>query len=305
MDKDVVQSMLLFILDDIKDYWIKEINTEGSNFNFDSQDVFRIAYEECITKWKLIEEYPPETLSDERVEILKDIKETATEIVGLYEKHKNLFRQYNREDLMLNTYKAKNPNYGTIPNQELKTILGYEMEIPSRDHYYKSTFYNQFGFILNDYHFEINVFCKYLLLEIKNNFKETEKYKTLIENSDLAPYFSMGLVYEAYKFSNGILFESLSELDFYKSINLLQIDSHLNIVKSEIKRAYYVLHNFSNCIENKEVRNYWISTILQRLKKDESNYFSKYRTVVSENATKDDNRFARDVDQIFKPYRIN
>jgi hypothetical protein len=186
----------------------------------------------------------------------------------------------------------------------LKIILGIELEIPSRDQYYKSTFYDQYGFLLNDYHFEIYVFSKYLFNEIKDNFKETEKYKTFIENSDLASYFPMGLVYSVYKLSDGILFESLSELEFYKSINLLELYSPLKIEKSAIKRAYYVLHKFSTCIKNKEVKNYWINVILHRLGKDESNYSSRYRDVVSDNATDDDTLFANNVDEIFKHHTI-
>ena len=304
MKKEVVQSMLHFILMDIKQYWIKELNTEGTDFNYDSQDVFRTGYEKCITEWKIIEEYPPEVLSDERIEILNDLREVAIEIIELYEKHKNFFRQYKREELMLNTYKTRHPHYNALSNLELKIILGIELEIPSRDQYYKSTFYDQYGFLLNDYHFEIYVFSKYLFNEIKDNFKETEKYKTFIENSDLAPYFPMGLVYSVYKLSDGILFESLSELEFYKSINLLELYSPLKIEKSAIKRAYYVLHKFSNCIKNKELKNYWINVILHRLGKDESNYLSRYRDVVSDNATDDDTLFANNVDEIFKLHTI-
>ena len=304
MKKELVQSMLHFILMDIKQYWIKELNTEGTDFNYDSQDVFRTGYEKCITEWKIIEEYPPEVLSDERIEILNDLREVAIEIIELYEKHKNFFRQYKREELMLNTYKSRHPHYNALSNLELKIILGIELEIPSRDQYYKSTFYDQYGFLLNDYHFEIYVFSKYLFNEIKDNFKETEKYKTFIENSDLAPYFPMGLVYSVYKLSDGILFESLSELEFYKSINLLELYSPLKIEKSAIKRAYYVLHKFSNCIKNKELKNYWINVILHRLGKDESNYSSRYRDVVSDNATDDDTLFANNVDEIFKRHTI-
>jgi len=304
MKKEVVQSMLHFILMDIKQYWIKELNTEGTDFNYDSQDVFRTGYEKCITEWKIIEEYPPEVLSDERIEILNDLREVAIEIIELYEKHKNFFRQYKREELMLDTYKTRHPHYNALSNLELKIILGIELEIPSRDQYYKSTFYDQYGFLLNDYHFEIYVFSKYLFNEIKDNFKETEKYKTFIENSDLAPYFPMGLVYSVYKLSDGILFESLSELEFYKSINLLELYSPLKIEKSAIKRAYYVLHKFSNCIKNKELKNYWINVILHRLGKDESNYSSRYRDVVSDNATDDDTLFANNVDEIFKRHTI-
>ena len=304
MKKEVVQSMLHFILMDIKQYWIKELNTEGTDFNYDSQDIFRTGYEKCITEWKIIEEYPPEVLSDERIEILNDLREVAIEIIELYEKHKNFFRQYKREELMLDTYKTRHPHFNTLSNLELKIILGIELEIPSRDQYYKSTFYDQYGFLLNDYHFEIYVFSKYLFNEIKDNFKETEKYKTFIENSDLAPYFPMGLVYSVYKLSDGILFESLSELEFYKSINLLELYSPLKIEKSAIKRAYYVLHKFSNCIKNKELKNYWINVILHRLGKDESNYSSRYRDVVSDNATDDDTLFANNVDEIFKRHTI-
>ena len=304
MDKETLLKMTFKILSDTVEFWIREINTEGSDFNFDSQDIYRSAYEDCVTKWKLIEEYPPEVFSDLRVELTKGISDSASKIVELYEKHKNLFRQYDREKLMLDTYKKRNPHYSNCPDVALKAILGLEMEILSRDKYYKSTFYKQYGFLLNDYHFELCVFCRYLLNEIKSNFKEVEPYKTFIENADLAPYFSMDLIYKVYKYCNGGQFEKLSELDFYKSINLLSLYPNLKIAKSENKRAYYVLHKFMNCIRDKEVQNYWINEILHHLGRDYDNYHSKYRDVVSGNATEDDKVFADDIDKIFKSHII-
>lgn len=304
MDKETLLKMTFKILSDTVEFWIREINTEGSDFNFDSQDIYRSAYEDCVTKWKLIEEYPPEVFSALRVELIKDISDTASKIVELYEKHKNLFRQYDREKLMLDTYKKRNPHYSNCPDIALKAILGLETEILSRDKYYKSTFYKQYGFLLNDYHFELCVFCRYLQNEIKSNFKEVEPYKTFIENADLAPYFSMDLIYKVYKYCNGGQFEKLSELDFYKSINLLSLYPNLKIAKSENKGAYYVLHKFMNCIRDKEVQNYWINEILHYLGKDYDNYHSKYRDVVSGNATEDDKVFADDIDKIFKSHII-
>ena len=115
----------------------------------------------------------------------------------------------------------------------------------------------------------------------------------------------MGLVYDVYKLCNGILFVSMSELEFYKSINLMDLLSHLKIEDLAIKRAYYVLHNFTNCIKSKEVKNYWIHVILQRLGKDyEDNYLKRYKSIVNKDATTDDKLFAGIVDKIFKPYLI-
>jgi hypothetical protein len=300
MRKEIVHSMLDHILMDVENYWIKELNTEGTDFDFDSQDCFRAAYERCIIEWKLIEEYPPEVLGAERIDILTGLKETASELVKLYEKHKKFFRQYNREQLMLDTYRSRHPEYYSETNVMLKNYLGIDMEMPSREDYYKSPFYNQYGFLLNDYHFEIYVFCKYLLNEINNDFKNNIKFKSFIENSDYAPYFPMGLVYDVYKLCNENQFVKQTELEFYKSINLLGVLSNLEIVGSEIGRAYYVLHKFTNCIKDKEVRLYWINVILHRMGKDyEDNYLKRYRNVVS-----GDKLFVKEVDDIFKSYVI-
>ena len=59
-----------------------------------------------------------------------------------------------------------------------------------------------------------------------------------------------------------------------------------------------------NCIKDKEVQNYWINEILHNLNRDYDNYHSKYRDVVSGNATEDDKVFADDIDKIFKSYTI-
>ena len=82
MDKETLLKMTFKILSDTVEFWIREINTEGSDFNFDSQDIYRSAYEDCVTKWKLIEEYPPEVFSDLRVELIKDISDSARRLLN-------------------------------------------------------------------------------------------------------------------------------------------------------------------------------------------------------------------------------
>jgi len=307
MQKELEYALLHSILLEFKKDWIKELNSEGATFNFNAQDAYRKAYEDCITKWRLMEVYPPEVLNELRIEQLDDIRITANEIVRLYEKHNDSFINYNRVELMYNTFKKRNPFYKSVPIESLKMVLGYFMDLPQQDVYYKSTFYEQYGFLLNDYHFEINMFCKYILSEIKDNFRQNNKFKNFIDNSDYAPYFPMGLVYDVYKLCNENQFKKQTELEFYKSINLLDLHSDLEIVGSEIGRVYYVLHKFTNCIKDKEVRIYWINVILHRLGKDyENNYLKRYREIVSKNVNEKsgDKLFVEKVDKIFKSYVI-
>lgn len=52
--KEGILKMVIQILETTVYAWKIEVNTDGRDFNFDSQDMFRSAYEDCITKWKLL-----------------------------------------------------------------------------------------------------------------------------------------------------------------------------------------------------------------------------------------------------------
>lgn len=303
MNKEFELSMLHMVLFQTTDDWINEINNQEDGLNFNNQDCYRTAYESCIAKNVLLEEYPPETFSEIRNDIIEDLKKSAIKLIELYEKHWGLFSNYDRRKLLLDTYRKKVSAYRDVNDTILNNILVVEMETIDRNKYYTSTFYKEFGFLLNDYHYEIYTFCQYLLRTINNKFKDYKPFKTFIDYSELFQTFSMKLISEVHEYCNGEQFEELSELDFYKVFNLLSFPPKFKIKEENTKRAYYIIHCFSCCIQEKEIKSYWLKSILHRLGKTENNYKSKYREVASNGATEEDKAFRKDIDKIFKAYQ--
>ncbi|MDR0437333.1 MAG: hypothetical protein LBH22_03400, partial [Bacteroidales bacterium] len=201
------------MLDDVIAQWTKEVNTNGKEFNFDSQDCFRSIYEE-ITKEKLVEEYPPEDFLEARKEHIAFLLESATDVIEFYQKHKELFSGYDREKLMIDTYRKRNLVYKDYSDNDLKIELYKYTELLPKDIYYESPFYRDYGFLLLDYHFQIYMWCRQTITTIKNNFKDERQYQTVLQTESYAPYFTLTQIEELHKFIDGRQFLEMSVMEF-------------------------------------------------------------------------------------------
>ena len=280
--------------------WKKEINTNGYSFDYDSQDIYRTLYEDLASQIRLLEEYPIKRNIDKRERYVEGIKTESKNIIMIYEKHKKTFRQFDRKKLFFNSVKEGNPIYYKYTDDQLIVLLLPFLLPKDKDAYYDSELYRSYGFLMNDYHFEIYILCKHFLAVNYNKSDNYDKFTTFIDHSKVTPYFSMGLIYDLYEECNDKQFEETSELEFYLSLNLMNIVNELKIKKSENKRALYVIHMLSSIIENPELKSYWLSKIQNILQIDEKYYQSKYRDVKGRNATDSDISFANAIDYIFK-----
>lgn len=279
--------------------WEREVNTEGNDFDFESQDSYKIFYEDLASQIKLYEKYPIKENAEDREKQIIEIKRDCKRIIELYETHKNFFRTLDREKIMFATIKKRNPTYYKYSDNELGMLLLPQLIPNDIEGYYKSEFYNDFGFLVNDYHFEINNLCKHFLSVDQDNANDENKYNTFKYFSKEIPFFSMGLIYDLYELCNGKQFEEISELEFYLSLNLMNIVSDLRLKKSVLKTAYYVLHMLSSQIEDPEIKTYWLNKIQNKLGIEYNSYKSRYMIVKGSDATLDDTVFAKNVDTIF------
>lgn len=299
-EKDLAN--LAYAMANISIQWKEEINSDSMSFDHDSQDCYKTFYEKFASQITVIEKYPPEEFNNLRNNIIAGLKTLSKSLMTLYETNKRFFRTLRRKDLMFKIYRKDHPFLHNATDEQLEVYLLPYTEPVDQDSYYQSAFYNSYGFLLNDYHFEIYILCKYFLNVNYSNTQEHNEFRSFIEQAQSAPYFPMGLIYDIYVLANDKQFEKTTELQFYLSINLMNIVPKLRIKKGENKRAFYILHKLSTLIGNLENKNYWLSKILNQLNIDEKSYQSKYREVKGSNALEDDQKFAEKIDLKFRPY---
>lgn len=133
-----------------------------------------------------------------------------------------------------------------------------------------------------------------------------EKYldKTVIDQKESAHtenqvYVPMSIVAPLYELCNGVQFEPLPEIDFFRAINLQQPSTPLDIRKGEKARVSYLVSQLSERIQP-EYRSSWIDSILDALGIEQKYYRSKYREPVSDMPSRANEAFAKSLKEILR-----
>ena len=134
---------------------------------------------------------------------------------------------------------------------------------------------------------------------IEGNPSEPVEASADVNEEPPITYLPIALVSDIFKEVNGEQFEPMDEPDFFHAINLHSDASAIRIVDGERNRAYYVIHKFGERVDEK-LRQQWISGILDRLGVKRGTYASKYRKVVSDDASVADKEFVDVIDVVFK-----
>ena len=138
-------------------------------------------------------------------------------------------------------------------------------------------------------------------ISLLGNYFPAEKKKTPNNTPTIKPgiYFDMNLVSLIHQECNNIQFENLSETDFYALLNLQPCNSRLTVKDREGIRVCYLIYKLYECLKT-ESRAQWRSDILKSAGIKEDYYNSKYKVPVSEIPSRENERFARRIDDIFK-----
>jgi len=189
---------------------------------------------------------------------------TEQEEKRLWEKHKTLSEKYNSEKATLNDL--------------------YEKQKVARKTAEK---------------YQENCFPKILSLSHKLN-EITQKYiSKTVQNLPEGAFFDMATSSKIHKICNNIIFENLSEMDFYIAINLLKSDKVLQLKQGEKTRACFLIYKMYESIKSgKNVE--WRTSMLQQLDIDENYYKSKYKEPISEVPSRKSEQFAREINRVFQ-----
>jgi len=189
---------------------------------------------------------------------------TEQEEKRLWEKHKTLSEKYNSEKATLNDL--------------------YEKQKVARKTAEK---------------YQENCLPKILSLSHKLN-EITQKYiSKTVQNLPEGAFFDMATSSKIHKICNNIIFENLSEMDFYIAINLLKSDKVLQLKQGEKTRACFLIYKMYESIKSgKNVE--WRTSMLQQLDIDENYYKSKYKEPISEVPSRKSEQFAREINRVFQ-----
>ncbi|WP_410060248.1 hypothetical protein [Alistipes putredinis] len=148
------------------------------------------------------------------------------------------------------------------------------------------------------FHF-MEILAKYIPVA-KDKPDEPNKQETQQNVSKERPeYFNTELLSLIHKVCVGEQFEDIATQDFYANMNLSSCEKELKIKAREKIRVCYLIFLMSERLP-KQDRDKWKNIILKQLDIDENYYKSKYKEPVSDFPSDSNQKFAKEMDAIFR-----
>ena len=148
------------------------------------------------------------------------------------------------------------------------------------------------------FHF-MEILAKYIPVA-KDKPDEPNKQETQQNVSKEQPeYFNTELLSLIHKVCVGEQFEDIATQDFYANMNLSSCEKGLKIKAREKIRVCYLIFLMSERLP-KQDRDKWKNIILKQLDIDENYYKSKYKEPVSDFPSDSNQKFAKEMDAIFR-----
>ena len=138
-----------------------------------------------------------------------------------------------------------------------------------------------------------------VFLSIIQKYMPSEGEQPLQSNDITIPYFDMAIVSAIYGVCNGEQFEDIPELEFYNNLNLFSSSDRLRIRPKEKGRVCYLIYLLSERLP-KTTKDIWRSAILENLGIDTAYYKSKYKEPESDFPSDSNQKFAKEMGEIFK-----
>lgn len=281
------------LYENINSLWLNEINSQGFEYAYDNQAVYKTTYDLLIS-FSFVE-IEKSSKSDEFIRSVTPILTASLkENIRLFEKYKTLFNGLDREKIQLDFYRKKINS--TLSDFDLKIELVNVLESIDRDEYFKSSIYNEYAFLSENFHHQIYLFTLRLIKSINNNFENYERFDPIPLKNNTTEFFDLILIGKLYQVINKIVFEPSTQLDFYREINLLHSVSKLKIRKGYRNHLYYVFYKLSESIQTNKSK-YWLDGILLNFDLLMETYNSKYKQISKIDSLRD---FVNEIDLLFE-----
>ena len=148
------------------------------------------------------------------------------------------------------------------------------------------------------FHF-MEILAKYIPVEKDKPDEPSKQEKQQDAPKEQPEYFDAELLSLIHKVCVGEQFEDIATQDFYANMNLYSCKKELIIKARKKIRVCYLIFLMSERLP-KQDRDKWKNTILKQLDIDENYYKSKYKEPVSDFPSDSNQKFAKEMDAIFR-----
>ena len=148
------------------------------------------------------------------------------------------------------------------------------------------------------FHF-MEILAKYIPVEKDKPDEPSKQEKQQDAPKEQSEYFDAELLSLIHKVCVGEQFEDIATQDFYANMNLSSCKKELKIKAREKIRVCYLIFLMSERLP-KQDRDKWKNIILKQLDIDENYYKSKYKEPVSDFPSDSNQKFAKEMDAIFR-----
>lgn len=295
-------AVLVVLISETNKRWAEEVNSNGTFFDYDSQDIYREHLVIC-NSLNYKEQHKSTPNSEFRDLVTIEFPKLLLTSIQIYEQHKVLFDNLDRNKLQLNQYRDSKKS--SMSDNELKVeILGFT-ELMNRTEYYNSDFYKDFGFLNINYHEAIYLFNKKILKDLSNDFKDYDFFKKANQFKYESKLFNMEFLGKIHSYCNKKVFDDCDELDFYNEFNFLNSFNKIQISKNNRKQFYYLIFKISLLVE-KKIRKEWIQDILKNFNLEYIMYKNKVsqlkkETEINSNSTSVESlaQYKKEIDSLF------
>jgi len=281
----------------LKVTWANEINSDGANFDFDSQDIYCQLFQGVLLPSWLNEKVFPEIDKEERQIMIDELRPQLVMIIKLYETNRTLFDSLDRKKLRIDQYREKENKDSNKSDQQLDESFIAKAELKDRSEYFNSSLYKEIGFLDYNFHEKIYDFCIYSIDMIDNRFSSYDKSNENFMNVHHDSFFNMGVMHHIHSNFNSVLFDDIPELKLFKVLNLQNIYPILRI--KDKQKFMYLIYKLGLLLPN-ETGDKWVAGIIKEINISKKHYTSKYKVVTWSSATAEQKNFAGELDTLFK-----
>ncbi len=274
---DVTTNIFLMLKSHLSD----EINSNGGCFTLKKQVNYAKYYDELL-KLHLFEKV--KSGSNDRTQMKVGVIQvlcSTQEYIELYQKNKELFYSYDREQIAFEKYMELNKSFSG-DRTDLLFMFHQERYFECDKYYTQTEFYKKVGVLLENYHELFYVYCKHFQNQIRT--REYDEGQTnevlLIKNTN---FIENSLLHFVYIKLSDILFDEVSEEDFIRFFNLKNDFIKVKIKdgqKSKVCSLIGLLHKIIKSKLDSKLCDIWLENILKSLELKRNLYDSKYSNYI-------------------------
>ena len=235
--------------------WINEINSDGQEFNYDSQDIYR-AHLELVYSLNFNEKIKSNSTSFFKDLADKNMPDILKRNIELYESFSNIFDSYDRNKLQIESFRKFSKSDKN--DDDLSNEIMQFTELMDREKYLKSDFYKDIGFLTTNFHYYIYQFNKKLLKDFESNFENYSKYNSEFIFVNKIELFPMEIIIKIHQETNNEVFENIKITNFYDELNFFHSVKKIKIKPKQNNKVYFIIHKLSGLINDKKMKNSWM-----------------------------------------------